>query len=167
MATKRQGVSTSSRDSSVADKRKDGKFQSLLSSSGKLNMKRNISHCAVRRMVHDPSFIDTDVCCLCQIWSHVCSFSRTRDTMCNHCQPLPTILICLEPMSPWELFVKSWICFINRSCLDVTTTAILQYLNLKPLSVGYATLHFRKLNDVFVTFPLATYSPNKLRISHM
>ena len=39
------------------------------------------------------------------------------------------------------------------------TAAILQYLNL----LGYATLHFRKRIDVLVVFPLATYSPNKLR----
>ena len=74
-------------------------------------------------------------------------------------------------MSPWELFVKLLlcfvkilICFIKRSCLNVSlypmyTTAILQYLKL----LGYATLHFRKWNDVLVVFPLATYSPNKLR----
>ena len=63
-------------------------------------------------------------CISCNIYStstvfYICSFSRTRDTVCNHCQPLPTIIMCLEPMSPWELFVRFWICFINRSCLNV------------------------------------------------
>ena len=60
--------------------------------------------------------------------------------------------------------VKSLLCFIRRTCLNVSlypmpTAAILQYLNL----LGYATLHFRKRIDVLVVFPLATYCPNKLR----
>ena len=31
---------------------------------------------------------------------HVCSFPTTRDTVCNHYHPLPTIIMCLELMSP-------------------------------------------------------------------
>ena len=51
---------------------------------------------------------------------HVCSFPRTRDTVCNHFHPLPTIIMCLEPMSPWELLVKSLLCFVKRTCLNVS-----------------------------------------------